>query len=35
MSRMGGATGENIGQPSLRIDTVHSCRLCRLPNYAE
>jgi hypothetical protein len=35
MRRMGDDADEDIGQPGLRIDTVHLGRLCRLPNYAE
>jgi hypothetical protein len=35
VSRVLGDAGEDIGQPSLRIDIVHFGRLCRAPNYAE
>jgi hypothetical protein len=32
---MGGDAGEDIGQPSLRIDAVHLGCLCRPSDYAE
>jgi hypothetical protein len=35
VSRVLGNAGQDVGQPSLRIDVVHFCRLCRPPNYAE
>jgi hypothetical protein len=30
-----GDSGEDIGEPSLRIEIIELCGLCRPPNYAE
>jgi hypothetical protein len=35
LNRMLGDTRQDIGEPGLRIDVVHFCRLCRSRNYAE
>jgi hypothetical protein len=35
MGGMVGELGEDVGEPSARIDVIELACLCRAPNYAE